>query len=92
MSSDNLSELCQIVYKTHRFITFLLLRVLRPNCCDQPSQGGDFKIKSATLAVWVRSCLNWLRRIGTAVLGWFLQFSINCENGRLANQEGFYTL
>ena len=42
VSGDNLLKLCLIVNKTQHFVTFLLLRVLRPICCVQPCQGGDF--------------------------------------------------
>ena len=44
VSGDNYQN-CAKLSIIHRFITFLLLCVLRPICYVQPCQGGDFNIK-----------------------------------------------
>ena len=42
VSGDNYQNCAKLLIR-HRFVTFLLLYVLRPICCVQPCQGEDFK-------------------------------------------------
>ena len=44
MSGNNYKIVLKLLIR-HHFVTFLLLSVLRPICCVQPYQGGDFNTK-----------------------------------------------
>ena len=52
VSGDNYQNFAKLSIR-HRFVTFLLLCVLRTICSVQPCQRGDFNSKSTTLAVRV---------------------------------------